>query len=489
MTEQAYFHSVAQKEAFKELDVEEFEVVATLDSRTSDVCQDMDGQHFPMSQYEPGVTAPPFHVWCRSVTVPYFEDNFTGERAARDEETGQTYYVPDSMKYKDWKEHFVDKTKDPADWLKPASDEDKLKLLESIRSKKIWDGLSKEKQDVIIDELKSGDTYFLQMIDNTMDNCSVTWDIDVEGTAHYANGNGHITMTRQYDDKDLAQSFWHEYGHYLDDATVSGSNVKYTTQTVGKNGKVKEWVHNGASSVSMEIGYEDAVRKDVNRLLDELGLSDEYHIPKPQSEYDHPWIFKKSTGEALDVDKDWEDMGVLMNGLNKKFKDISGVTEANNYLKNLGYPQDPKYEDYFEWYRTPKKQTLKKRPKFKGAEDAWYEALEKANEEQEVFRQTHDMDAIFAEERRLKAEAQARLSKLGWVSDTIDGSVYGAFKSVVTLGGHTSNYYRYNYNGVKEGVANVFMANATGDVDVLNTFEEICPELFKLMTGAWKYDK
>ena len=103
MTEQAYFHSVAQKEAFNELDVEEFEVVATLDSHTSDICQGMDGQHFPMKEYEPGVTAPPFHVWCRSVTVPYFEDNYTGERAARDVETGKTYYVPDKMTYDEWK--------------------------------------------------------------------------------------------------------------------------------------------------------------------------------------------------------------------------------------------------------------------------------------------------------------------------------------------------------------------------------------------------
>ena len=108
MTEQAYFHSVAQKEAFEELDVEEFEIVATLDSHTSAICQDMDGKHFPMKEYQPGVTAPPFHVFCRSVTVPYFDDEFSlGERAARDED-GQTYYVPSNMTYKDWKKSLVD---------------------------------------------------------------------------------------------------------------------------------------------------------------------------------------------------------------------------------------------------------------------------------------------------------------------------------------------------------------------------------------------
>ena len=108
MTEQAYFHSVAQQEAFKELDVEEFEVVATLDNLTSEICQEMDGKHFPMKDYEPGVTAPPFHPWCRSVTVPYFDDEFSlGERAARDED-GKTYYVPADMTYKEWQRSFVE---------------------------------------------------------------------------------------------------------------------------------------------------------------------------------------------------------------------------------------------------------------------------------------------------------------------------------------------------------------------------------------------
>lgn len=108
MTEQAYFHSVAQQEAFKELDVEEFEVVATLDNLTSEICQEMDGKHFPMKDYEPGVTAPPFHPWCRSVTVPYFDDDFdVGERATRDED-GETYYVPADMTYPEWQKSFVD---------------------------------------------------------------------------------------------------------------------------------------------------------------------------------------------------------------------------------------------------------------------------------------------------------------------------------------------------------------------------------------------
>ena len=127
MTEEAFFSSAAQKDCFTELDVEQFEIVATLDSHTSDICRGMDGKHFPMSEWKVGVTAPPFHVHCRSTTVPYFDDEFNavGERAARDEETGKTYFVPGNMTYKEWEKSFVNGG-DKSD-LQPVNSDDTIK--------------------------------------------------------------------------------------------------------------------------------------------------------------------------------------------------------------------------------------------------------------------------------------------------------------------------------------------------------------------------
>lgn len=114
-TESAYFASKSQYECYNDLDVEEYEIVATLDNHTSDICQRMDGQHFKMSEYEPGVTAPPFHVFCRSTTCPYFNDEFSyGSRAARGID-GKTYDVNSKLTYKEWfktlksKDSFIDK--------------------------------------------------------------------------------------------------------------------------------------------------------------------------------------------------------------------------------------------------------------------------------------------------------------------------------------------------------------------------------------------
>ena len=69
----------------------------------------MDGKHFPMADYQPGTTAPPFHCNCRSTVCPYFDDEFTeGEKRAERGKDGKTSYVPADMTYKQWQQKFVD---------------------------------------------------------------------------------------------------------------------------------------------------------------------------------------------------------------------------------------------------------------------------------------------------------------------------------------------------------------------------------------------
>lgn len=131
MTGSAFFAAAAQKECYQELDVEYFEIVATLDSHTSEICREMDGKHFPMSQYEAGVTAPPFHVNCRSCTCPYFDDEFDsiGKRAARKED-GKVYYVPGNMTYREWQRSFVEGEKDG---LQEAAPDDIIKAQKKVK--------------------------------------------------------------------------------------------------------------------------------------------------------------------------------------------------------------------------------------------------------------------------------------------------------------------------------------------------------------------
>lgn len=107
MTESAFFSASAQKDAFKELDVEQYEIIATLDSKTSDICQSMDGKVFKLADFEPGVTANPFHPHCRTTTAPYFDDEFDlSQRAARGKD-GKVYYISSNINYPEWEERFV----------------------------------------------------------------------------------------------------------------------------------------------------------------------------------------------------------------------------------------------------------------------------------------------------------------------------------------------------------------------------------------------
>lgn len=108
-TETTYFNAVSKIQMYKDLGVDQIEIVETLDSRTCAVCQPLDGTVIPLAQYEPGVTVPPFHPNCRGTTCPHYDD-MDGERAARTAD-GKVYYVPANMKYTDWKKAFVDGVK------------------------------------------------------------------------------------------------------------------------------------------------------------------------------------------------------------------------------------------------------------------------------------------------------------------------------------------------------------------------------------------
>lgn len=127
MTESAAFANEARKDCFRDLGVGRYIIVETLDSETCALCGRLDGKVYPMSDYQVGVTAPPFHPWCRGTTAPYFEDiEGLGERAARDGD-GKVYDVPRDMKFTEWKEKYVTKPEETRYNIFKASVHEKIK--------------------------------------------------------------------------------------------------------------------------------------------------------------------------------------------------------------------------------------------------------------------------------------------------------------------------------------------------------------------------
>jgi SPP1 gp7 family putative phage head morphogenesis protein len=107
VTEYNYFNERATQDCMKELDVEEYEILGTLDGATCATCGGLDGKHYPFKDAVIGINSPPFHPRCRCTTIPYFNDEFTqGEERAYRGEDGKTHYTK-AKTYEEWKRKFV----------------------------------------------------------------------------------------------------------------------------------------------------------------------------------------------------------------------------------------------------------------------------------------------------------------------------------------------------------------------------------------------
>lgn len=275
MTEEAFFSSAAQKDCFTELDVEQFEIVATLDSHTSDICRGMDGKHFKMSEWKVGETAPPFHVHCRSTTVPYFDDEFdaVGERAARNEETGKTYFVPGNMTYKEWDKAFVQGDKSDLQEINP---DDTIKTEEQNFD---IEGNTTKLKGAMSD--KDYAEYLVRLNNHSNDNVKKLYSSYADKIAGVKKASSGAytpasnSLTFSYPDeryiqngKDKYSTVAHEYGHFFD-AQAQFSDLHFNEiDTVKNNLNYTKSRFTNRASFSDE--FLAAVRKDKQFLRDTL---------------------------------------------------------------------------------------------------------------------------------------------------------------------------------------------------------------------------
>lgn len=108
-TESNFVSSELSFQAYEEAEIEEYQFLATLDLKTSQICRTMDGKIFKVSERQTGVNCPPMHPWCRSTTVSVVDREYIKSmtRRARDPKTGKTIKVPRSMTYEEWYEKYV----------------------------------------------------------------------------------------------------------------------------------------------------------------------------------------------------------------------------------------------------------------------------------------------------------------------------------------------------------------------------------------------
>ena len=102
-TEVNHFNNEVDAMAYEELGIDKYVFVATLDGRTSKICQDNDNKVFSYKNKEIGVNFPPLHPNCRSKTRAYLDEEAESNliRRARNPITGETEIV-ENMSYNEW---------------------------------------------------------------------------------------------------------------------------------------------------------------------------------------------------------------------------------------------------------------------------------------------------------------------------------------------------------------------------------------------------
>lgn len=104
-TETNHFYNQAANDSYKAMGIDKYKFIATLDSRTSEICAHMDGKIIEVDEGAVGVNIPPLHPNCRSTIAPYLGkdlDALANARAYHDPDTDKTEYC-DNMTYDEWR--------------------------------------------------------------------------------------------------------------------------------------------------------------------------------------------------------------------------------------------------------------------------------------------------------------------------------------------------------------------------------------------------
>lgn len=106
-TEASHFNNQFELEAYKELDIEQYVFLATLDSKTSTACRDLDGKVFPLNSAEEGVNFPPMHPRCRSTTMMYYDqDTLANLKRRAKTKDGKRIILDKFTTYREWEKMY-----------------------------------------------------------------------------------------------------------------------------------------------------------------------------------------------------------------------------------------------------------------------------------------------------------------------------------------------------------------------------------------------
>ena len=127
-TEVNYTLNQATLDGYKEAGIEKYEFSATLDSRTSQICSELNGEIFEIKKIAVGLNYPPMHPRCRSTTIPIVDyeslikqgrEEIKEKDLTPDEESAIIRYIgSDSYKINEPLRNGSELTQDQKEWIK-----------------------------------------------------------------------------------------------------------------------------------------------------------------------------------------------------------------------------------------------------------------------------------------------------------------------------------------------------------------------------------
>lgn len=105
-TETTHYYNQANIKSYEECGIEKYKFVATLDMRTSSICQGLDGKIFNVKDAQQGVNLAPMHYHCRSTSVAVYDDEVMDNMKRRAKDKDGNSYIVENMTYSEWKEKY-----------------------------------------------------------------------------------------------------------------------------------------------------------------------------------------------------------------------------------------------------------------------------------------------------------------------------------------------------------------------------------------------
>ncbi len=280
-TEASHILAEAEADVAKEWGIKEYVYLATLDERTSAICQSLDGKKFEYKNRQPGINYPPMHPMCRSTVYDVVPNALYTKRASRGADGKTIHEIPAHVTYKQWQEfqrtgkktweeggYLVDSIMKKHDFLKADSQKREFKsIVES------WDYKVKTFYDKLASNFANNDYYKKGTGAYYPSEKVIRMDMDDLSWEYYAKtrriGNWHVKFHEEF----------HQLDHILakTDFSLDGSGIRQRRLT------------DPSSLVGKKIS--EAIEKDiVNAINNAIDKANKFR----------PWNFKQKHIESIE---------------------------------------------------------------------------------------------------------------------------------------------------------------------------------------------